>query len=106
MTETTTTNKRRYSRRRNGEQVVKLLREADVMLAAGKSIGHVLQHFAISSATFYRWRKEFAGMEPGHAKQLKELERENARLKRLVADAELDKQMMRDVLKQVESGNL
>ena len=74
------------------------LREADVELAKGTSIGQVCRKLEISEHTYYRWRKEYGGLKLDQAKRLKELERENARLKKLLAEAELDKAMLKDVL--------
>jgi transposase len=72
------------------EQIVNRLREADAMLAGGKSVAQVIQHLAVSEQTYHRWRNRFGGMKSEEAKRLKELEVENARLKRLVAEKELD----------------
>ena len=83
------------------EQIIKKLREADVMLAADKTIGQVTQALEISEQTFHRWRKQYGGMKAKEAKRLKELEEENKRLKKLVADLTLDK----DILKEALEGN-
>ena len=83
------------------EQIIRKLREADAMLAAGKSIGQVAQALAISEQTFHRWRNQYGGMKAEEAKRLKELEQENKRLKKLVADLTLDK----DILKEALEGN-
>ena len=83
------------------EQIIKKLREADAMLAAGKTIGQVTQALEISEQTFHRWRKQYGGMKAEEAKRLKKLEEENKRLKKLVADLTLDK----DILKEALEGN-
>lgn len=84
-------------RRHSPEQVVRKLREADRMLAQGSSVAQVLQHLEITEATYYRWRNQFGAMSPDEAKRLKELEAENARLKKLLAEAELDKAMLKEI---------
>src|SRR6516162_9373272 len=72
------------------EQIIKKLREADAMIATGKTIGQVVQSLEISEQTYHRWRNQYGGMKAEDAKRLKELERENAILKRIVADKELE----------------
>ena len=88
-------------KKHNPEQIIKKLREADVMIASGKTIGQVAQSLEISEQTFHRWRNQYGGMKAEEAKRLKELETENKRLKKLVADLTLDK----DVLKEALEGN-
>lgn len=83
------------------EQIIVLLRQFDVMLAQGKSIAEVCRELGISDATYYKWRKAYGGMKVGQAKRLKELERENIRLKRAIADLTLDKL----ILKEAAEGN-
>jgi putative transposase len=83
------------------EQIIKKLREADAMIAAGKTIGQVAQSLEISEQTYHRWRNQYGGMKAEEAKRLKELEAENKRLKKLVADLTLDK----DILKEALEGN-
>jgi len=75
-----------------------LLRDADAMLAGGKTIGEVCQALEIAEATFHRWRNQYGGMKAEEAKRLKKLEEENRRLKKLLAEAELDKAVLREVL--------
>lgn len=87
------------SKRHRPEQIVKKLRDAEVMLNQGKSIEEVLKALEVSEATFNRWRNQFGGMKSEEAKRLKELEGENARLKRLLAEAELDKAMLKEALR-------
>jgi putative transposase len=81
------------------EQIVAKLRDADVMLNTGKELAAVLQVLEVSEATYHRWRTQYGGMKSDEAKRLKELEVENSRLKRLLADAELDKAMLREALR-------
>ncbi len=81
------------------EQIIHMLREAEIKLAGGKKIGEVCRELAISEQSYYRWRKEYGGMQVSQAKKLKELERENARLKRLVADQALDKAILEEALR-------
>ena len=78
------------------EEIVNKLREADVLLSQGKSIAQACKQVGITDQTYYRWRREYGGMKTDQAKRLKELERENARLKRLLADAEIDKAILRE----------
>ena len=80
------------------EQIIKKLREADAMLAAGKTIGQVCQALEVSEQTFHRWRNQYGGMKSEEAKRLKELEAENQRLKKLLAEAELDKAILKEAL--------
>jgi putative transposase len=83
--------------RHSPEQIIAKLREADAKLASGVSIGQVCQQLGVSEATFHRWRNQYGGMKAGEAKRLKELEQENARLKKLVADLSLDKAMLKEL---------
>jgi len=78
------------------EEIVNKLREADVLLSQGKSIAQACKQIGITDQTYYRWRREYGGMKADQAKRLKELERENARLKGLLADAEIDKAILRE----------
>jgi putative transposase len=83
--------------RHTPEQVVRKLREGDRMLNAGKDLAEVLRHLEIAESTWNRWRNQYGGMKADEAKRLKELEKENARLKKLVAEAELDKAMLKEL---------
>lgn len=74
------------------EQIIRKLREADAMLAAGKTIGQACQSLEVSEQTFHRWRNQYGGMKAEEAKRLKELETENKRLKKLLADVRTDHQ--------------
>jgi transposase-like protein len=90
--------KKRFS----AEQIVILLRQIEVLISQGKSAPIACRDAGISQQSYYRWRKEYGGLELDQARRMKDLEKENARLKRLVADLSLDKQ----VLKDIASGNL
>jgi putative transposase len=85
-------------KRHNPEQIIKKLREADAMIAAGKTIGQACQALEVSEQTFHRWRAQYGGMKAEEAKRLKELEEENKRLKKLLAEAELDKAILKEAL--------
>jgi putative transposase len=90
--------KKRFS----AEQIVVLLRQIEVLMSQGKAAPVACREAGISQQSYYRWRKEYGGLEIDQAKRMKDLERENVRLKPLVADLSLEKQ----VLKDVASGNL
>jgi putative transposase len=79
------------------EQIVALLRQIEVEMANGKTTPQACKEAEITVQTFYRWRKEFGGLKLDQAKRLKELEKENAKLKRLVAELSLDKQVLKDI---------
>jgi transposase-like protein len=79
------------------EQIVNLLRQIEVEIANGKTTPQACKEAEITQQTYYRWRKEFGGLKLDQAKRLKELERENAKLKRLVAELSLEKQILKDV---------
>ena len=83
-------------KRFSAEQIVNKLREADVLLSKGQTITQACKQIGVTDQTYYRWRKEYGGLKVDQARRLKELERENARLKRLLADAELDKAILRE----------
>ena len=88
-------------RRFTSEQIITLLREAEVLLNQGSTVIEVARKLNIAEQTYYRWRKEYGGMRVDQAKRLKELEQENARLKKLVADLSLDNA----ILKEANRGN-
>ncbi len=90
---------KKRSKRHTPEQIVKKLRDSEVMLNSGKTFEEVLKILEVSETTFNRWRNQFGGMKSEEAKRLKELESENARLKRLLAEAELDKAMLKEALR-------
>lgn len=81
-------------KRHSPEQIIRKLRDADRMLSEGKDIAAICQGLEVAEATFHRWRNQYGGMKGDEAKRLKELEIENGRLKRLVADLTLDKQIL------------
>ena len=81
---------KRQRKRHSPEQVIAKLREADGMLSTGASIGQVCQKLEVAEQTFHRWRNQYGGMKASEAKRLKELEGQNARLKKIVAEKELD----------------
>jgi putative transposase len=83
------------------EQIVKKLREADAALSSGSTVEQVCRQLGISDATYYNWRKQYGQMKLDQVKQLKSLQKENARLKKLVADLSLDKAILKEAL----SGN-
>ena len=79
------------------EQIVTMLRQIEVGIANGKTTPQACKEAAITVQTFYRWRKEYGGLKMDQAKRLKELEKENGKLKRLVAELSLDKQILKDI---------
>ena len=83
------------------EQIINMLREAEVLLSQGGTAVEVARKLGVTEQTYYRWRREYGGMRIEQAKRLKELEKENARLKKLVADLSLDNA----ILKEVSRGN-
>ena len=88
---------RKKAVRHTAEQIIRMLRDADVALAAGKTVGEVCQALEVTETTYYRWRSQYGGMKAEEARRLKELEVENARLKRLVANMALDNQMLKEL---------
>ena len=80
------------------EQIIMKLREAEVLLTQGKDTKEACRVLEISEQTYYRWRKEYGGLDTTQAKKLKELEKENSRLKSLVADLSLDNAILKEVL--------
>ena len=84
-------------RKHTAEQIVRKLREAERLKADGATVAAICQRLEISEQTYHRWRNEFAGMSNSQLKRLKELEEENRRLKRLVADQALDNQILKEV---------
>ena len=83
------------------EQIIGKLREAEVLLSQGSTVGEASRKIGVTEQTYYRWRKEYGGMRVDQAKRLKELEQENSRLKKLVADITLDNA----ILKEAARGN-
>ncbi len=84
------------------EQIINKLREAEILLSQGLKVGEASRKLGVTEQTYYRWRKEYGGMRVEQAKRLKELEKENTRLKKLVADISLDNA----ILKEATQGNL
>jgi transposase-like protein len=89
------------SKRYTVEQIINHLREADVWLSQGRTVGEVCRQIGISEQSYYRWRREYGGLKTDQARRLKDLERENARLRRAVSDLTLEKL----VLKEAAEGN-
>ena len=83
------------------EQIINKLREAEILLNQGMTVGEASKRISVTEQTYYRWRKEYGGMRVEQAKRLKDLEKENARLKKLVADISLDNA----ILKEASEGN-
>ena len=83
------------------EEIIGKLREVEIQMSQGISAGEAIRRIGVTEQTYYRWRKEFGGLKLDQARRLKDLEKENTRLKRLLADAELDK----SILKEAARGN-
>jgi putative transposase len=81
------------------EEIIGKLREAEVALSKGATVGEVIRRLGVSEPTYYRWRKEYGGLQVDQARRLKELERENARLKKLVAEQALDNDILRETVR-------
>ena len=81
------------------EKIVRKLREAEFLISQGNTIAQASRLLGITEQTYYRWRKQYGGMQVSQAKRLKELESENARLKKLVADLSLDKAILKEAAK-------
>ena len=79
------------------EQIINSLREAEVLISQGSTAKEAARHLGVSEQTYYKWRKEYGGMRINQAKRLQKLEKENARLKKLVADISLDNAILKDV---------
>ena len=86
-------------KRYTAEQIIGKLREAEGGLASGKRVAEVVRELGVTEQTYYRWRREYGGMKVSQARRLKELERENGRLKRAVADLTLDKLILEEAAK-------
>lgn len=87
--------KKRYK----AEDIIHKLREADVLLAQGKPVAEVCRALGVTDVTYYRWRKEYGGLKVEQAKRLKELEAENAKLRRAVSDLTIDKLILSEIAK-------
>jgi putative transposase len=92
---------RMAKKRFQAEQIIGKLREAEIDISKGQTIGQIVKKLGITEQTYYRWRKEYGGLRTDQAKRLKELEKENARLKKVVANQALDM----EILKEAASGN-
>ena len=87
------------NRKRNSpEKIIGMLREAEVLLAQGMTVGQICRQLSISEQTYYRWRKQYGGMKISQAKRMKDMERENTRLKKAIADLTLDKVILKEAL--------
>ena len=86
-------------KRHSVDQIISKLRKADVELGKGRKVSEVCKQLNITEQTYYRWRQKYGGMQPEMAKQLKALEKENARLKKLVADQALDMEILKEAAK-------
>ena len=86
--------RKRYS----ADDIISKLREAEVLLSQNKTVAEVVRKLEISEQTYYRWKKEYGGLDKTQARKLKELEKENSRLKNLVADLSLDNAILKEVL--------
>jgi transposase-like protein len=91
-------------KRHTPEQVIAKLREAEAMLASGKTVAQVCQALEVSEVTYHRWKAQFGGMKSDAVKRLKDLEEENRRLKRAVADLTLDKQILKEAIDHLGNG--
>ncbi len=85
-------------KRYTAEQIIGMLREVEVELSRGQKLGHICRNLGITEQTYYRWRREYGGMKLTQAKRMKELEKENGRLKRAVAELMLDKLILQEAL--------
>ena len=86
-------------KRAKPEEIIAKLRAVEVRLSQGDTTGQAVRSIGVTEQTYYRWRKEYGGLQSSQAKRLKELEKENARLKKLVADLSLDKDILNEALK-------
>ena len=86
--------KKRYT----GDQIVAKLRQADVLIGKDKTVPEVCREIEVSQQTYYRWRQKYGGMSPEMIKELRELQKENARLKKVVADQALDNQILKEAI--------
>ncbi len=84
-------------KRHSAEQIIQKLREAEVLLQRGQAVPQVCRQLGVTGQTYYRWRKEYGGMRVDQAKRLKDLEKENTQLKKIVADQALDMAILKDV---------
>ena len=86
-------------KRAKPEEIIAKLREVEVRLSQGATTGHAVRAIGVTEQTYYRWRKEYGGLQVGQAKRMKDMEKENARLRKAVSDLMLDKQILEEVIK-------
>ena len=87
------------AKRAKPEEIIAKLREVEVRLSQGESIGKAVKSIGVTEQTYYRWRKEYGGLQVNQAKRLKDMEKENARLRKAISDLMLDKQILEEVIK-------
>ena len=87
------------AKRSKPEEIIAKLREIEVRLSQGESVGKAVKSIGVTEQTYYRWRKEYGGLQVNQAKRLKDMEKENARLRKAISDLMLDKQILEEVIK-------
>jgi transposase-like protein len=87
------------AKRAKPEEIIAKLREIEVRLSQGESVGKAVKSIGVTEQTYYRWRKEYGGLQVNQAKRLKDMEKENARLRKAISDLMLDKQILEEVIK-------
>ena len=87
------------AKRSKPEEIIAKLREVEVRLSQGESVGKAVKSIGVTEQTYYRWRKEYGGLQVNQAKRLKDMEKENARLRKAISDLMLDKQILEEVIK-------
>ena len=87
------------AKRAKPEEIIAKLREIEVRLSQGESVGKAVKSIGVTEQTYYRWRKEYGGLQVNQAKRLKDMEKENARLRKAISDLVLDKQILEEVIK-------
>ena len=87
------------AKRAKPEEIIAKLREIEVRLSQGESVGKAVKSIGVTEQTYYRWRKEYGGLQVNQAKRLKDIEKENARLRKAISDLMLDKQILEEVIK-------
>ena len=87
------------AKRAKPEEIIAKLREIEVRLSQGESVGKAVKSIGVTEQTYYRWRKEYGGLQVNQAKRLKDMEKENARLRRAISDLMLDKPILEEVIK-------
>ena len=86
-------------KRAKPEEIIAKLREVEVRLSRGETTGEAVRAIGVTEQTYYRWRKEYGGLQVGQAKRMKDMEKENARLRKAISDLMLDKQILEEVIK-------